>query len=414
MAHIVKAEIFKLRYGARGYKLSYGAIDEVFPVLLRLQDDEGIVGWGEANPQQPFTDESADDVVAVLRERLLPMIMGQDASDPTSILAKLAADKPNGDLIARGAVDIALMDMSGKRRGMTVAALLGGAVRDRLPVSHPTNNGSAAEDMLVIDEQMKHGYRHFMLKMGDKARSIDEEVERVAALQATYGDRITIKVDANTGWTRDQARSFLEAVSDYPIFVEQPLDKNDVDGMAELQAGTELAISADETLTGMARAKELIEKRAARIFSIKISKNGGILNSQRIATLAAENDILCYPNSMMEGGITQAASLHLAATLTNLVEAGGSFRSVLRLDGDVTNFASLISNGVVRVPDGPGLGIEVDEDAVRSNALIALAMVEEGGTRASVIDSHRRPHFTAAVSGGDDSAKRRRLHGTSL
>lgn len=374
MSRIIKAETFKLRYGTRGYKLSYGSIHEVFPVLLRLEDEEGLVGWGEANPQQPFTDESADDVLAVLCDRLLPSVLQGGSSDPELVRDLLAGERPEADLIARGAVDIALMDMLGRRRGVPVAELLGGAVRSSLPVSHPTNNGSAAEDMVVIDEQLKHDYRHFMLKMGDQSRSIEEEIERVEILRSTYGARITIKVDANTGWSRGEARQFLDGVCDYPIFVEQPLDKNDVDGMAELQAATTLSISADETLTGMARARELIEKRAARVFSIKISKNGGILNSRDIATLAADSGILCYPNSMMEGGITQAASLHLAATLTNLVDAGGSFRSVLRLDGDVTDFARLISNGTVTLPDGPGLGITVDENAVRSGALATASI----------------------------------------
>lgn len=369
MSRVVRAEIFKIQYDLGGYKLSYGVLNEVFPVLLMLTDDDGRVGWGEANPQQPFTKEDADDVIAALRDRLLPIVLGETDAAPSRINDRLAQERPEEDLMAKGAINIALMDLEGKRLGVPVAQLLGTVIRRSLAVSHPLNNGTAEDDIGVIDAKLKDGYHHYMLKMGMPSYPVAGEIERVATLQERYGDRITIKVDANTGWSRDQAREFLDGVSDYPIFVEQPLDKHDIDGMAQLQKSTSLLISADESLTGPASAQEIIDKGAARLFSIKISKNGGILTAQAIAKLAEENGILCYPNSMGEGGITQAASLHLSATLPNLVDAGGSFRSVLRLSGDKTNFHTFIHDGVVDLPTGPGLGIEVDEGKVRAGAL---------------------------------------------
>jgi len=369
MGKIIRAEIFKLKYDLSGYKLSYGTVYEAFPVLLILTDSEGRVGYGEANPERPFTKEDADDVIAALKNRLLPIVLREENVDPSHIEELLGQDEPDEDLMAKGAINIALMDLQGKRLGVPVAELLGKVVRRSLDVSHPLNNGTADDDIRIIDAKLKEGYRHYMLKMGMSAYPIAGEITRVTELQKRYGDSITIKVDANTGWSREQAREFLDGVPDYPIFVEQPIDKHDIDGMAELQKNTKLLVSADESLTGMASAMEILEKGAARIFSIKVSKNGGILTAQAIAKLAERNGILCYPNSMLEGGITQAASLHLISTLTNLVDAGGSYRSVLRLSGDATNFHTFIRDGVVYLPEGPGLGIEVDEKKVRSTAL---------------------------------------------
>lgn len=154
-------------------------------------------------------------------------------------------------------------------------------------------------------------------------------------------------------------------------FVEEPIAKGDIDGMAALQRSTLLLIAADESLTNMTSAKKIIAHGAAKVFCIKIPKNGGPLRAQTLATLADENGLLCYANSMGEDGITQVASLHLAATTGNLLAIGHSFRSVLRLTGDVTNFASFIHRGVVSLPTGPGLGIVVDEATARRSALVS-------------------------------------------
>jgi L-alanine-DL-glutamate epimerase-like enolase superfamily enzyme len=377
MTKIAKIEIFKHRYDMGGYRLSYGSLDEVFPVIVSVSDADGFVGWGEANPQRPFTNENADDVIGVLRDELAPELLRRGIEGPDEAQAYFDEERADDNLMAKGALNIALMDLRGKQCGLPIHEMLGGAIRRTMLVSHPLNNGSAEDDIRVIEDKLAQGYRHYMLKMGEKSARIPDEVRRVATLQARYGDRITIKVDPNTGWSRAEAHEFLRDVPDYPIFVEQPVDKYDLDGMAELQRSTSLLLSVDESLTGMASARDIIAKGAARVFSVKISKNGGIINSLAVARLAAECGIVCYPNSMAEGGITQAASLQLTATLGNLVEAGGSFRSVLRLKGDVTNFASFIDNGVVSLPDGPGLGIEVDEARLRGASLVSH-VIERG------------------------------------
>jgi L-alanine-DL-glutamate epimerase-like enolase superfamily enzyme len=375
MSPIVKAEIFKLRYDLGGYKLSYGTLTDVFPVLLKLTDCDGHVGWGEANPQQPFTDEGADEIIDVLKDELLPAVLREASAEPARIDELLDQVRPDRHLLAKGAVSIALLDIKGKRLGQPVATLLGDVIRDTIEVSHPLNNGTAEDDIAVIDAKMKEGYIDFMLKMGAPSASIADEIRRVAILDERYGDTVRFKADANTGWTRAQAAEFLAGVENSRLaFVEEPIAKGDIEGMAELQKNTRLLISADESLTGMASAQKIIERRAAKVFSIKITKNGGPLRAQALAKLANDNGILCYANSMGEGGITQAASLHLAATTPNLLNIGHSFRSVLRLTGDVTNFASFIRGGIVHLPTRPGLGIEVDEEEVRRVALASHAL----------------------------------------
>ena len=374
MARITAYAIFKYRYDLGGYKLSYGPQYDVYPIILKLIDSDGRVGWGEANPWQPFTREGPDQVFRALKDNLLPLVLAQDTVDPWRINDALIEGGPDSDLMAKGAINMALMDMEGKRRCVSVAELLGPIRRRTIPVSRPLNNGTAEDSIPIIDEAIREGYRHFMLKAGDKDHPALGEITRLAELQKRFGDQAVFKIDANTGWAMDQATAFLqqlpESVAGYLAYLEEPVAKGDVESLATLQAMTSVPISVDESLTSFRSAEDIIDRKAARVFSIKISKNGGLLNAQAIARLGAKHGIMVYPNSMAEGGITQVASLHLAVTLDNLVDAGGSFRSVLRLGGrDVTNFHEFIkrgSSGMVEahLPDGPGFGVDVDEETL--------------------------------------------------
>ena len=379
MAIIQAYEILKYAYDLGGYKLSYGEQNEVDAIFVIIDSDDGFRGYGEANAWQPFTKESADDVFTALQTRLLPAVTALNTTDPWRV-QQFFDETAEEDLIAKGAIIVALMDLEGKRQNRPVAELLGPILRRAIEVSRPLNNGTAEDAIPVIDQALAEGYRHFMLKAGNKEFPATDEVPRLATLQKRYGDKAVFKIDANTGWSREDARVFFRMLRDYPgkdllRYVEEPIAKDDNDGLSDLQKTTDVPIFADERLTCVASAKQLIANEVVRGFSIKISKNGGILNAQTIARLGMKAGMLIYPNSMAEGGITQAASLHLCATLSNLVDAGGSYRSVLRLGGrDVTNFHEFIKrdreDGFVKVhlPEGPGLGITIDEQKLRAGA----------------------------------------------
>lgn len=378
MASIKDYEILKYAYDLGGYKLSYGEQNEVDAIFVIIDSDDGHRGYGEANPWQPFTKESADDVFSALQNRLLPAVKALNSTDPWRV-QQFFDETPEEDLIAKGAINMALMDLEGKRQNKPVAELLGSILRRAIEVSRPLNNGTAEDVIPVIDQAIAEGYRHFMLKAGSKEYPANGEVPRLAELQQRYGDKAAFKIDANTGWAKEDARAFFKGLPEYLgvgylRYVEEPIAKEDNAGVAELQEMTDVPIFADERLTGVASAKELIANKVVRGFSIKISKNGGILNAQAIASLGMKAGMLIYPNSMAEGGITQASSAHLIATVSNLVDAGGSYRSVLRLGGrDVTNFHEFIKrddDGLVKVhlPEGPGLGIKIDEQKLRAGA----------------------------------------------
>lgn len=373
MAPVVAAEVFEIEAAfVTPYKLSFGTLATTRAVLLKLIDADGIEGWGEADPSPAFTGESAGDAAHALKETLLPAVLASAAPEPGCVDVALDAVLAK-HLCAKGAVSMALLDILGKRLGVPVATLLGGALRTSLPVGWPLSNGTADDDIRVIDERAAHGFSSFMLKMG--SAPVRDEVQRVATLEARYGNGLTLVADANQGWNRDEAREFLAGVSDSHLaFVEQPVDKDDLEGMALLAGAGPLPISADESVVGLAQAARIASLAAAGVFSIKSSKNGGPLRAQRIAAVAEAFGIRCYLNSMLEFGITQAASLQHAVTMGNLVDVGHAFMSTLRLAEDPTDFSSFVRDGVVHLPRRAGLGVQVDESHVRRMAVASYCL----------------------------------------
>jgi len=363
MAPVVAAEVFEIEVAlAAPYKLSHGTQTTARAVLLKLIDADGVEGWGEANPLQMWSGESSGDEVRALMETLLPAVLNFATPEPgcvDALLDTLVAKH----LSAKGAVSMALLDILGKRLRVPVATLLGGALRTSLPVLWPLSNGSAEDDIHVIEERAAQGFSSFMLKMG--AVPVRDEVRRIATLKARYGSRLTLIADANQGWSRDEAREFLAGISASDLaFVEQPVRKDDLEGMAELAGASCVPISADESVIGLEDAARIAALGAANVFSIKSSKNGGPLRAQSIVAVAEAFGIRCYMNSMLEFGITQAASLQHAVTIGNLVDAGHAFMSTLRMAEDPTDFSSFVRDGVVHLPHAAGLGVQVDESHV--------------------------------------------------
>lgn len=363
MARVVHAEVFLVEAPfVTPYKLSYGARAISSAVMLKLTDSDGYEGWGEANPYQPFTKESPEDALRVLVDVLLPATMAFPAPEPGAVDAKLDS-LVDHHLCAKGAISMALLDLLGKRLRVPLSTLLGGALRRTLPVLWPLSNGTPDDDIAVIEERSAQGFVTFMLKMG--SAPVIDEVRRVHILEDRYGDRITFIADANQGWNRIDSQQFLSGIRGTRLaFLEQPLPQDDLEGMAILAKSNTIPISADEPVTGLKDAAQIARLGSAAIFSIKSSKNGGPLRAQRIAAVAKAFGIRCYMNSMLEFGITQAASLQHAVTIENLVDVGHAYMSTLRLAEDPTNFSGFVQNGVVHLPTGHGLGVHVNEEHV--------------------------------------------------
>jgi muconate cycloisomerase len=363
---IDKIELFHISIPfAEPYKLSkaYGTLYNAEAVIIKLHTVEGIVGLGEADPLNPFSDDTPATVMVVTRDQLAPHLLGQDPTHIAAIETNLDT-RVRGNLMARGAANMALFDIVGKANGIPAYMLLGGLHRSQLPLLAPIGSGTPDEDEASIKQLIKDGYKTVMIKMG--ALPIADEIKRMTSAKARFGDQISIIIDANQGWTVAETLEFIDGIrGSRPDLLEQPIEHDDVDGFKRIRNRAPCPLSADESVASIREAATLIRERAVDAFSIKVSKNGGLSKAKKIAELAHAFGLKVLMNSMFDFGITQAASLQLGCVLPNLLDIGHAYMSVLRMSDDITDFDQNISDGIVTIPTGPGLGIALDEDKLK-------------------------------------------------
>lgn len=354
------------------YKLSkkYGTLTHAHAVIFQVKTDNGLVGLGEADPMNPFTEETPATVMAVAKENIAPLLMGLDPRDIPLIEMEIN-QRVSGNLCAKGGVNMALHDIAGKAYGVPVYALLGGLRHKKLPLLGAIGSGTPETDKQAIEAFIKTGHKTIMIKMG--ALPIDMEIQRMRAAREHFGNDVFFVVDANQAWTVFEALEFVDGCREWmPDLIEQPVACHDITGLKRIKAASSTPISADESLKTSHDAKTLIREQAMDVVSIKVSKNGGISSSKQIADTLDLFGHGCLMNSMLEFGITQAASLQLGVTLKNLIRSGHCYGSVLRMSDDISDFAKNISNGEVMVPMSPGLGVSLNREKLKKYTLTSL------------------------------------------
>lgn len=350
------------------YHLSqeYGIFSTATPVLAEIETDAGVTGVGECDPWPLFTGDSAESAMVVLGRHLAPALLGTDPTNLNALHRRMDGAIRNQH-IAKSALDMAAWDAWGKAAGMPVHQLLGGKRRSSIRCMWSIGGSTPEESAAEVLEAQKLGYDGCMIKIGGPDWRLD--AARTEAVRAAVGPEYPLIVDANQGWDLDTARRYGRAIRDLGIlFFEQPLQSWDVEGMAALRRSLDVPISADEGVATLQDALRLIRAEAVDVFSIKVTKNGGIRPAKAICDLAEAHGVQVFFNSMIEEGVTQAASLQLGASCANLVSTiGHAYFSPNRLERDISDFSRLIhvSEGRVEVSDAPGLGVTLDRDVVR-------------------------------------------------
>lgn len=359
--NIAKLECWPIRIPlARPYQLSavLGTLTHSQAAIVRLTLKNGVTGWGECDPHAEFDGYTLEKACEAIADRT-PQMIGQSVAD---WVENARGAEFHGTPAA--AIDVACFDALGKARGVPVWQLLGDRQREGVDVLWPTSSGTAAEDLDIIGERHPKGFRTYMLKMG--SQPIADEIVRTRDVFEAIPEGVQIMVDANQGWSREEAMAYVKGCDAMPVvLVEQPLRAEELDGLTALRNETRLPISVDEALLTPTSADEIIALDAADVFSIKISKHGGLANSVLIANSVRQAGKRVLMNSMIELGITQAASLHLAMTLPHLIPCGHAYMSTLRMADDITDFSDWVQDGVAMLPDCPGLGVEVSLEKIR-------------------------------------------------
>lgn len=350
--------------------------------LVRVDTDEGVSGWGEApvlatwgGAHMRYYGETPETVVHVVRDLLLPALEGLDPREPARLHARMD-EVVKGHPYAKAAVDIACYDAAGKALDVPVWMLLGGRHRDGIEVCHSLGlmPVDAAVDEAVA--AVAEGARTIKCKTG---RDPERDVELVARLRAALGDEVKIRVDANEGYaTVPLAVDVTRRQEEHGILLcEQPVAG--ARQLARVAAAIDSPVMADESAWTVQDILELDELDAAACFSCYVTKPGGLWRARRQAEVAYALGMDSDIGGSIELGVGNAANLHLGAALerawlpsvcpvTTVAGGGGPEIAGVYYRDDVVTESFRFEDGRVLVPEGPGLGVEVDLEKVRAYA----------------------------------------------
>ncbi|WP_276257836.1 mandelate racemase/muconate lactonizing enzyme family protein [Haloglomus litoreum] len=344
------------------FAISGGEVSAANHVLLRLHTDAGVVGLGEACPDPYFAPETMGSVVAAIEDHISPAIRGEDPSNRGRI-HRAMDEAIRGNPFAKAAVDIACFDATGKHLGIPVSTLLGGRLRDRIEVGQSIGIGPTDRAVERARAWVDDGFSSIKVKVGTDPET---DIERATAVAEAVGDRASIRVDANQGYRADQAVrvfSALESECDL-LLVEQPVAADDLAGMARVTAALETPVLADESVFSPHDAIDIVDRGAADALSVKLVKAGGLYRSRQIAAVAAAAHLPLVVGSMVELGVGTAAGAHFAATLPAAYPS--DVKGPTLHEASVLADPIRIEEGHTVVPEGPGLGVELDDRTVEA------------------------------------------------
>jgi muconate cycloisomerase len=338
-------------------------------VLVRIEGDNGHVGWGEAASAPVMTGDTLESIVSAV-QYLSPVLNGRDAADIDGALAAMDG-RMYGNHGAKAAIEIALHDLAGRTAGKPVHVLLGKKLRGRMPLLGVIGAGDLNGDLRDAEAKKNIGFTAFKIKVG--IGTPENDAARTRDICRILGGGKLISADANQGYTGEQALAYLRAVNGCGLdFFEQPVEAHDLRGMADIAASTDIAIGADEGIHSLEDIRRHHECGAARGVSLKAIKLGGIravADAGKLCDrLGMSVNISCKTG---ESSIACAAALHAASVIPNIGWA--LTLTHFGLAEDVTSLPIPTGNGHVDSLDRPGLGIDVDEDRVQRHR-VSLAV----------------------------------------
>ena len=340
-------------------------------LLVRIETDSGLVGWGETAP--------INGTRATIDEQLGPQLIGQNPIEYRRLWRNLWGAN-FGNALAVGAIEMAINDLRGKALNVPVAELFGGRLRDRIPAYASGMNyleGLEPEDHYPVEAAAlaKQGFRAMKMRLG--RYSVAREKKIAAAVRTAVGPDVLLMVDGNAGYTLESAVRMGHVLKDldFEAFEEPMPQSPKYAGYEELRRRLPLSLAAGEAVDSRASAKELIDRRAMDIIQPDVSLCGGIGEALFIAEMAALSGIRCLPHCW-GSDIVIAATAHLVSLLPDPHWGLPTDTPLLELDqsenpwrNGLAKGAFPLEDGKIRVPTGPGLGIEVDEEMVRRYAV---------------------------------------------
>lgn len=346
----------------RPHHLSMTVMKNQAMVIVRLFAGDAIEGIGEATTigGLSYGEESPESMKLNFDTYFAPLLIGKDATNIHQIMY-LLEKSIRGNRTVKSAVETALLDAQGKRLGVSVASLLGGATTNELPVLWTLASGDTAKDIEEAQELLRQK-RHNTFKLKIGWGKPGESTNHVIAIKKALGDDVKITVDVNQAWDETTAKKEICKLQNAGIdLIEQPIVKDNINGLARLTQMFIVPIMADESLNDASDAFRLARIRAADAFAVKIAKSGGLFNVLKTAAVAEAADIALYGGTMLEGTIGTMASAQAFSTLKNMSWGTELFGPLLLTD-DIVKTGITYENYTLKISEKPGLGLELDLD----------------------------------------------------
>lgn len=350
----------------RPHKLSMTTMQVQTLVLVKITADDGIVGWGEATTigGLNYAGESPESIQANIKHYFAPLLTqlkGLNFAQTWQIIQKAIFD----NRFAKCAIQTALLDIEAKRLGVPLSEVLGGRLRDSLPVLWTLASGDTAKDIAEA-EKMIELKRHNTFKLKIGSRALQDDVNHVVAIKKALGDTVSIRVDVNRAWSELQCIDGIQQLQDGGIdLIEQPCAIQQVDTLKHLTERFDVAIMADEVLIGPNSAYQLAKIHGADVFAVKIEQSGGLIEACEVAKIARLAGIDVYGGTMLEGAVGTIASAHVFSTFESLPYGTELFGPLL-LTEEILRTPLRYENFELLIPKTTGLGIDIDEDKVKT------------------------------------------------
>ncbi|RKK03263.1 mandelate racemase/muconate lactonizing enzyme family protein [Pseudoroseomonas wenyumeiae] len=354
-----------------GVSLGVGRAVKRDAVVVKVTTEDGIVGWGESHHGRAHTA-----VAALLQTTLTRLVKGMDAMDVVGVWNRIYRGQlashgmGAGCALAMSGLDMALWDIRAKAAGWPLYRLLGGAARAVPAYAGGVALGYQPPEELVEEARphLEAGYRALKLRIGD---TVTNDIARMEAVRRAFGDEVDILADANTAYSLADVRRVMPAMDALQMgWLEEPFPPHDHRAYREARSYGRTPLAVGENHFTRYEFAPLLEADSIGIWQPDLSKCGGITEALRIAAMASAHKIQVHPHSSMTG-LNQAASIHFLCAIDNAgyfeadVSRGNLFRDAL-----VSEPWRIGADGCVWPNEAPGIGVEVDEDWLRSHPAI--------------------------------------------
>ena len=338
-------------------------------LVVKVVTDSGVVGFGEGIARQYVTGEVMEASLRFLQDHLIPQLNGFHPSGPPDLIEALAEllseDNRAQAPAACCALELAILDAAGKTWSQSVAQMLGGGDQPLIySAVIPMMSPPSFHRLLHLIRDMEMSF--VKIKVGN-----ERDTEVLSLAREILGHEVDLRVDANGAWSSEEAQKRIAAMMAYGISaVEQPVPKEDIQGLKRVSEQVEIPIIADESLCLERDAKKLTSLDACQVFNLRLSKCGGILAANRLYEIARKKAIAAQLGCQVgETGILSAAGRQLASS-RKLLYLEGSYSSYLLQDDIVNEPVEFGPGGVAQPLAGHGLGVSVNEETLQRLAVM--------------------------------------------